>query len=171
MPPSHNTAGRRGCRRFWHVIADRKPRTLLPANRDFGRLDQFAIPKRRTFAFPSLASYIVHVGKVIYMPDYKLILSTAGSQEEAEKIAHALVERRLAACVNIVPVMHSVFRWEGNIEEARECLLLIKTAGSAIERVRDAVRELHSYDVPELIVLGIEGGSETYLSWIGESVG
>ena len=104
------------------------------------------------------------------MTDYKLVLTTAGSQEEAEKIARALVERRLAACVNVIPQMRSIYRWEGNVEEARECLLLIKTTAVAADRVRDAIRELHSYELPEVIVIGIESGSEKYLNWIGESV-
>ena|SRR5581483_4923634 len=104
------------------------------------------------------------------MTDYKLVLTTAGSQEEAEKIARALVERRLAACVNLIPQMRSIYRWEGKVDEARECLLLVKTTVSAVDRVRDAIRELHSYELPEVIVIGIESGSEKYLSWIGESV-
>src|SRR2546423_748025 len=105
------------------------------------------------------------------MTDYKLVLTTAGSQEEAQKLARALVERRLAACVNLVPQMQSVYRWEGKVEEARECLLLIKTTGSAADKLCDAIRELHSYQLPEAVVIGIESGSEKYLSWIGESMG
>ncbi len=104
------------------------------------------------------------------MTDKKLVLTTAGSEEEARKIARALVERRLAACVNIVPQIESIYRWEGKVEEAQEWLLVIKTTGAAFDRVRDAIKELHSYEVPECICISIENGSPDYLKWIGESV-
>ena len=83
------------------------------------------------------------------MTDKRLVLTTAGSEEEARKIAHALVERKLAACVNIVPQIESVYRWQGKVESAREWLLLIKTTSEKFSVVRDAIRELHSYDLPE----------------------
>ena len=104
------------------------------------------------------------------MTDKILVLTTASSKDEARKIGRALVERLLAACVNIVPQVGSIYRWEGEIEEAEEWLLIIKTTRSAFERVRDAIKELHSYDVPECICISIEEGSVEYLSWIGQSV-
>jgi periplasmic divalent cation tolerance protein len=104
------------------------------------------------------------------MIDKRVILTTAGSKEEAQKIAHALVQRRLAACVNITGAIESVYRWKGAVESAQECLLIIKTTAAAFEPVRDAIRELHSYELPECIMLPIEGGSEEYLGWIGENV-
>jgi periplasmic divalent cation tolerance protein len=104
------------------------------------------------------------------MTDKILVLTTAASEEEARKIGRALVERLLAACVNIIPRTGTIYRWEGEIEEAQEWLLLVKTTGSAFERVRDAIVELHSYDVPECIGFPIAMGSLAYLSWIGESV-
>jgi periplasmic divalent cation tolerance protein len=104
------------------------------------------------------------------MTDKRIVLSTAGSDEEARKIAQALVERRLAVCVNIVGPVHSVYRWKGAVENAPEHLLLIKTTEAAFPRVRDAIRELHSYELPECLMLSIEAGSENYLKWIGESV-
>ncbi len=100
----------------------------------------------------------------------KLVLTTSGSQEEARKIARALVERRLAACVNLVGPMASVYRWKGKVETAGEWLLIIKTSAEAIERVRKTIKELHSYELPECIELPIEGCSAEYLQWIGESV-
>ncbi len=100
------------------------------------------------------------------MTDARIVLTTAGSQDEAKKIAQTLVERRLAACVNIVPQIESVYRWRGKVESATECLLVIKTQVSAFEKVRDAVRELNSYDLPECVMLEIEGGSHGYLKWI-----
>ena len=99
----------------------------------------------------------------------KVVLTTCGSKEEAGKIARALVERRLAACVNIVPGIESVYRWQGKVESATEWLLVIKTTGSHFEGVRDAIRELHSYELPECIMISIEGGSAEYLKWIEES--
>lgn len=104
------------------------------------------------------------------MSDKKIVLTTAGSREEAEKIAHALVERRLAACVNIVGPIHSVYRWQGKVETAAEELLLIKTTAAQFDAVASAIRELHSYELPECIQLPIESGSAEYLKWIEQSV-
>jgi periplasmic divalent cation tolerance protein len=104
------------------------------------------------------------------MTDKILVLTTASSQDEAHKIAHALVGQLLAACVNIVPHVKSIYRWEGEMEEAEEWLLIVKTTRAAFERVRDAIHELHSYHVPECISVAIESGSLEYLNWLGESV-
>lgn len=104
------------------------------------------------------------------MTDKVIVLTTAGSEAEARKLAHELVERRLAACVNIVPRIQSVYRWEGKVESAEEYLLLIKTTKQHSTQVQAAIRELHSYELPEFIVLSMESGSEEYLKWIEESV-
>ncbi len=104
------------------------------------------------------------------MTDKRIVLSTAGSEEEARKIAHQLVERRLAACVNIIPQIESVYRWHGKVETSREWLLLIKTTGAQFSMVRTAILDLHSYDVPECIALEIADGSEAYLEWLASSV-
>ena len=104
------------------------------------------------------------------MTNKRLVLTTASSQEEARKLANALLERRLAACVNILPKIDSIYRWKEKVEESQEFLLLIKTAEPAIAKLRDAIKELHSYELPECIVLPIETGSEAYLKWIDESV-
>lgn len=103
------------------------------------------------------------------MSNARIVLTTAGSQEEARKIAHELVERRLAACVNIVPQIESVYRWEGKVESATEWLLIIKTQASAFERVRDVVKELHSYDLPECIMLEVAEGDKAYLDWLAKN--
>jgi periplasmic divalent cation tolerance protein len=105
------------------------------------------------------------------MTNARIILTTAGSQEEARKLAHALVERRLAACVNIVPRIESVYRWQGKVDAAEEWLLLIKTQAEFFEQVRDAVKELHSYDLPECVMLEVTAGSQEYLDWITENTG
>jgi periplasmic divalent cation tolerance protein len=104
------------------------------------------------------------------MTDKRIVLTTASSEEEAAKIAHALVDRRLAACVNIVPKILSIYRWQGRVEEAAEWLLIVKTTAAAFAGVRTAIAETHSYEVPECICLTIEDGSSNYLQWIGESV-
>ena len=104
------------------------------------------------------------------MTDKILVLTTASSKDEAHKIGRELVERMLAACVNIVPQVGSIYRWEGEVEEAEEWLLIVKTTRAAFERVREAINQLHSYDLPECICVSIEDGSVEYLSWIGQSV-
>jgi periplasmic divalent cation tolerance protein len=103
--------------------------------------------------------------------NFRIMLTTTGSEDEAQKIANALVERRLAACVNIVPQVQSVYRWQGKVEEGQEWLLIVKTATSQVKRVQAAISELHSYELPECIVLNIEGGSDHYLAWMKESLG
>ena len=104
------------------------------------------------------------------MTDKLLVLTTAGSEAEAKKIAEMLVERRLAACVNIIPRIHSVYRWQGKVGHAEEFLLLVKTVKRKEDQVRAAIRELHSYELPECVSIPIEGGSAEYLQWITESV-
>ncbi|MFY9903893.1 MAG: divalent-cation tolerance protein CutA [Terriglobales bacterium] len=104
------------------------------------------------------------------MTDKRLVLTTCGSLEEARSIAHALVERQLAACVNIVPQIESVYRWKDEVETATEWLLLIKTTSDAFDGLQAALSELHSYEIPECIEIAIEAGSTAYLDWIGESV-
>jgi periplasmic divalent cation tolerance protein len=104
------------------------------------------------------------------MTDKRLVLTTCGSLDEARSIAHTLVERQLAACINIVPQIESVYRWQGKIESATEWLLVIKTTLSAFARVREALGQLHSYELPECIEIAIEDGNSAYLEWIGESV-
>lgn len=105
------------------------------------------------------------------MTDKRLVLSTAGTREEAQKLAQELVQRRLAACVNIIGLMDSVYRWKGNVESSQELLLLIKTTADQFDKVRQVLREMHSYEVPECIALPIEDGLPEYLEWIGDSVG
>jgi periplasmic divalent cation tolerance protein len=103
------------------------------------------------------------------MTNARIVLTTAGSADEARKIAQALVDRRLAACVNIVPQIESVYRWRGKVESAFECLLLIKTKTGAFEGVRATIEALHSYEVPECIMLEAEAGNQEYLDWIEQS--
>ena len=104
------------------------------------------------------------------MTDKRIVLTTAGSEEEARKIARRLVEQRLAACVNVLPQITSIYRWQGKLEESNEWLLIAKTTAAAFGPMKAAIAELHSYDLPECICLAVEDGSPEYLEWIGESV-
>ncbi len=104
------------------------------------------------------------------MTDKRVVLSTTASEQEAAKIARHLVERGLAACVNIVPQVTSVYRWKDKVEEAREWLLMIKTTAGVFGQVRQAIADLNSYELAECICLTIEDGSPEYLQWIAESV-
>jgi periplasmic divalent cation tolerance protein len=100
-----------------------------------------------------------------------LVLVTCGSAREARHIARAMVERRLAACVSMIAFpVESTYRWKGKVESAQEFLLIIKTTKARFPLVRDAVKRMHAYDVPEIIALPIVLGSKDYLSWISESV-
>jgi periplasmic divalent cation tolerance protein len=104
------------------------------------------------------------------MTDKRIVLTTASSEDEAREIAHALVNRQLAACVNIIPQIESVYRWQDKVESAREWLLLIKTTAEKFSLVRDAIGELHSYDLPECVALAVDDGSPEYLQWLADSV-
>lgn len=100
------------------------------------------------------------------MADEIVILVTAPSAEEAERIARQLVERRLVACVNIVAGVRSVFRWQGNVCDEKEVLMVLKSRKDKFEEISTEIKSLHSYDVPEIIALPIIAGSEEYLSWV-----
>jgi periplasmic divalent cation tolerance protein len=100
---------------------------------------------------------------------YRIVLTTVASREDAERIAHALVDARLAACVNIVPQIHSVYRWQGKVEASDELLLVVKTTADRFAVVKERILELHPYELPECIAIDVHDGSEPYLRWIGES--
>ena len=104
------------------------------------------------------------------MSEPLVVLMTAGSQEEAERIAQALVAEGLAACVNVVPGVTSIYRWEGKVQRDQEWLLVAKSRRDALDRLVERVRALHSYDVPEIIALPLAGGSEPYLRWLDSVV-
>jgi periplasmic divalent cation tolerance protein len=104
------------------------------------------------------------------MSEHAVVMSTASSADEAQRIADALVERRLAACVNVLPGVRSTYRWKGAIERADEWLLVVKTRRERFEEVAAAIRELHSYEVPEVVMLELTGGDPRYLAWIDASV-
>jgi periplasmic divalent cation tolerance protein len=120
-------------------------------------------------AAPENLAKLKRRGGLNRMTDARIVLTTVSSPQEAEKIARALVERRLAACVNIVSQIQSVYRWKDKVEQETEWLLIIKTRISAFESVREAIKELHSYELPECIMLEVSSGSEAYLNWIEEN--
>ena len=99
-----------------------------------------------------------------------LVLTTIGADADAPALARTLVDERLAACVNILPPMTSIYRWKGNVEEDREQLLVIKTAATRAQSLMDRIRQLHPYEVPELLVVPASDGSAAYLDWVVESV-
>jgi len=100
---------------------------------------------------------------------YRVVLVTCASIAEARKIGRAVVEKKLAACANIVSGVESIYRWQGKVERASEVLVIIKTAGTRLRELEREVKRLHSYDVPEFIAFPIVGGSKEYLKWIGEN--
>jgi periplasmic divalent cation tolerance protein len=102
--------------------------------------------------------------------DRIIVLITAGSKEEARKIARLLVKEKKAACVNILPGVDSLFRWKGKIDSAHESLLLVKTRAPLFPQIANLVKEIHSYEVPEIIALPITAGSEDYLRWLDSAL-
>jgi periplasmic divalent cation tolerance protein len=100
-----------------------------------------------------------------------IVLITASSEDEAAKIGYALVDEHLAACVNIVPGVRSLFFWEGKTQDGRELLLICKSRQPLLERIIARVKSLHSYTVPEVLALPVAGGSEDYLRWLREATG
>lgn len=102
--------------------------------------------------------------------DQIVVFITAGSNEEAQKIARLLLERREAACVNIVPGVDSMFWWQGKLDEGRESLLIVKSRASLLPEIVDLVKGVHSYEVPEIIAMPVIGGNDDYLKWITDEV-
>jgi periplasmic divalent cation tolerance protein len=104
------------------------------------------------------------------MAEYLQVLTAAGSEEEAERISAALVERRLAACVQVVGPVASRYRWQGEVETAREWMCVAKTEAGRYAELEAAIRELHSYEEPEIVATPIVAGSRGYLDWVSASV-
>jgi len=101
---------------------------------------------------------------------YRIVLVTCGSMREAQRIGKTVVEKKLAACVNILPGgVESVYRWNGKVEHAKEVLMIIKTTAAKLRELEREVKRMHSYDVPEFIVQPIIAGSREYLAWLAES--
>lgn len=104
------------------------------------------------------------------MAEVRIVLTTVGVYEKAEELARTLVERRLAACVNIIGPIQSIYRWQGKVESEQEYLLLIKTTADHSAELAAAFSELHPYELPERVEIDVAGGSAAYLTWIAEQV-
>jgi periplasmic divalent cation tolerance protein len=103
------------------------------------------------------------------MSDHVVVFSTVARAEDAERIGRALVERGLAACVNVVPGLVSIYRWQGQVESQEERLLVIKTRGERFEALREALVALHPYEVPEVVALPVAAGHAPYLAWLDDN--
>lgn len=104
------------------------------------------------------------------MTDALVVLVTAPTAEKAGEIARALVEEKLAACGNVLPGVRSIYRWKGTVQDEGEALLLLKTQRRRFAELRDRILALHPYDVPEVLALPVEEGSDAYLDWIAQSM-
>ena len=104
------------------------------------------------------------------MTDLVLVLSTVPDDENAERLARTLVDEKLAACVNVHPPMMSIYRWKGQVESSAERQLVIKTTRERLPSLEARLKALHSYELPEFIVVAVEGGSDEYLRWVKEEV-
>lgn len=104
------------------------------------------------------------------MTDAVVVLCTFANQQDAQHIGSAVIEARLAACVNILPAVQSIYRWKGEIEHAEETLAVIKTTRQSFSALRDRIKELHPYETPEIIAVPVVEGLTDYLAWIGEQV-
>ena len=100
-----------------------------------------------------------------------VVLCTVGKVEDAEWMAREVVERHLAACVNVLPPMTSVYRWKGEIERNEEVLMVIKTTADRFDALREAILSMHNYDLPEVIAIQITAGHAPYLAWLDAAVG
>jgi periplasmic divalent cation tolerance protein len=104
------------------------------------------------------------------MPGFLIVFCTCKNEQEALNLANAVIERKLAACVNVLPAVQSIYRWEGKVEISSEHLLLIKTTDERFAALRDAITQIHSYEVPEVMAVPVSDGTEKYLAWVRESV-
>lgn len=105
-----------------------------------------------------------------FSPAVRIVLTTTASAEEAARLGRALVEERLAACATAIPAVESIYRWQGAMESATETLLLLKTGPDQLEALETRLHELHSYQTPEFLVLGVEACSHPYLEWLQASL-
>jgi periplasmic divalent cation tolerance protein len=103
---------------------------------------------------------------IVPATDVRIVVTTAASRDEAESIAGRLVEERLAACVNLLPGLTSIYRWKGEVETAGELLLIIKTTAANLEPLESALRRLHSYEIPEFLVFTPDASGKPYLDWL-----
>jgi periplasmic divalent cation tolerance protein len=103
------------------------------------------------------------------MEEAIVVFITAQDMKQAENISYSLIETKLAACINIVPSVKSIFWWQGKIDSSNEVMIIVKTRDVLLKRLISEVKRLHTYDVPEIIALSIKGGNEEYLRWLHDS--
>ena len=103
-------------------------------------------------------------------PPARVVLTTTANPDEAAHLGRALVEERLAACATLIPAVQSIYRWQGEVEAATETLLLLKTGPEQLAALEARLHELHSYETPEFLVLGVDAASQPYLDWLQESM-
>jgi periplasmic divalent cation tolerance protein len=103
-------------------------------------------------------------------PPARIVLTTTANPEEAARLGRALVEERLAACATLIPAVQSIYRWQGKVESTTETLLLLKTGPEQLTALEARLHELHSYETPEFLVLGVEAASQPYLDWLQASL-
>lgn len=104
------------------------------------------------------------------MTPYKLVFTTCANQQEATHISHALIEQKLAACVNILPQVESVYLWQGKVETSTESKLIIKTHQALVTQLINKLKQLHSYDVAEIQVVDVSDGNQAYFNWMNEVI-
>lgn len=105
------------------------------------------------------------------MTDKIVVMVTGSNMRECKRIARSLLEKRLVACANVIPLVHSLYHWKGKVADEKECLMILKSSRDLFPTLRAEVEKLHSYSVPEVIALPIIDGAPNYLNWIAESVG
>jgi periplasmic divalent cation tolerance protein len=103
-------------------------------------------------------------------PPARIVLTTTANPDEAARLGRALVEERLAACATLIPAVQSIYRWKGEVETATETLLLLKTGPEQLAALEARLHELHNYETPEFLVLGVEAASQPYLDWLQASL-
>ncbi len=104
------------------------------------------------------------------LPQVIVVLVTTSGEDESERLARVLLDQKLIACANIVPRVHSLFRWEGTIEDSDESLLILKSTSETLPAIKEYIGQHHSYEVPEVLALPVAGGSEEYLTWVTSEV-
>jgi periplasmic divalent cation tolerance protein len=149
-----------------HPLLHEGPSSRLTHLLETGRRKQAAGNMLLGTKRPSIVYNPFGTQKPTQMTDKVIVLTTCATREDAMRIARALVERRLAACVNVVPNVVSVYRWQGAIEESAEWLLVIKTATGLVENLKLELPKIHPYELPELVAVNVVDGAESYLNWL-----
>jgi periplasmic divalent cation tolerance protein len=169
MPPMINSAystARRPRRRAVVPLDPEEAGAFFTA--DHGRIARFS-RKDTCQVTDSAGKYKKNVTSSLN-PDVRIVLTTIGAEPDAVALARTLVDERLAACVNVLPEMISIYRWKGSVEQDHEHQVVIKTSSDRLPALEARLRQLHPYELPEFLVLDVAGGGAAYLAWVRESV-